>query len=58
MHTLDYQFASLIRRCLKIELIFYKKSNFRNSDSMSDYFLTMFIEFSIKSYVNSGIPGP
>ena len=33
------------------EVIFYKDLNFRVSDSMSDFILTMFIEFSVKSYI-------
>ena len=43
--------AALQMKGLLSEFIFYKDLNFRVSDSMSDFILTMFIEFSVKSYI-------
>ena len=48
----------IIMKGLQIGEIFYKNVNFRNSDSVSDFILTMFFGFSIKSYINSEIPRP
>ena len=49
---------TLLREWLQIEFIYYKDLNFMISDSMSDLILTIFIEFSVKSYVNSENPMP
>ena len=46
----------IIMKELQIVEMFYKNVNFKNSDSMSDFILTAFFEFSIKSYITSEIP--
>ena len=45
--------AYIIKNALHNELIFYKDLNFRDSDSMNDFILVAFFEFSIKSYIFS-----
>ena len=48
--------ATSYRTHLQKEFIFYEPLIFRVSDSMNDFILTLTIEFSIKSYINSEIP--
>ena len=45
-----------IKKRLQIDLLSNKNLNFRISDSMNDFILTTFIEFSIKNYIDSEIP--
>ena len=45
--------AVLYNRTKKIEYKYFKNLNFRISDSMNDFILTMLIGISIKSYINT-----
>ena len=51
LKTLLLRHDCVIKGILQIHFIFYKKLNFKISDSMNDFILTIFIEISIKSYI-------
>ena len=48
--------SHILKVGLKSEVIFYKKLNFRVSDSKNDFNLIDFFGFAIKSYIASEIP--
>ena len=58
LKTLVHGYSHILKVVLKSELIFYKKLNFRVSDSMNDFNLIDFFGFAIKSYIDSEIPRP
>ena len=45
-----------IKKRLQIDFLSHENFNFRISDSMNDFILTILIEISTKSYVNSEFP--
>ena len=58
LKTLVHGYSHILKEGLKNEVLFYKKSIFRVSDSMNDFNLINFFGFAIKSYIDSEIPRP
>ena len=56
LKTLLHRNGHIINKITTHEFIFQRYLNFWVSDSMNDFILTLTIEFSIKSYINSEIP--